>query len=59
MGFGSALMMPAWAALIPDLVPAGELPAAVVLSSVGINISRAIGPALAGLIIGLAGSRCV
>ncbi len=56
MGFGSALMMPAWVALIPDLVPAGELPAAVVLSSVGINISRAIGPALAGLIIGLTGS---
>jgi MFS family permease len=55
MGIGSALMMPAWAALTPDLVPPDELPAAVVLSSVGINISRAIGPALAGLIIGLTG----
>lgn len=55
MGIGSALMMPAWAALIPELVPPVELPAAVVLSSVGINIARAIGPALAGLIISAVG----
>lgn len=55
MGVGSALMMPAWAALIPELVPPAELPAAVVLSGVGINIARAIGPALAGLIVSAAG----
>ncbi|MFO7641856.1 MAG: MFS transporter [Candidatus Competibacteraceae bacterium] len=55
MGIGSALMMPAWVALTPDLVPPDELPAAVVLSSVGFNISRAVGPALAGLIISATG----
>lgn len=55
MGIGSALMMPAWASLIPELVPPAELSAAVVLSGVGINIARAIGPALAGLIVSTAG----
>jgi MFS family permease len=55
LGVGSALMMPAWAALIPELVPAPDLPAAVVLSGVGMNIARAVGPALAGLIVSAAG----
>ena len=35
----------------PQLVPRSDLHAAVALNSVGINISRAIGPALAGLVI--------
>lgn len=55
LGIGSALMAPAWAALTPELVPAAELQPAVALSSVGINVSRAIGPALAGLIVSSVG----
>jgi MFS family permease len=51
MGIGTALMMPAWAALTPDLVPPDELQAAVSLTSVGMNVSRAIGPALAGAVV--------
>ena len=43
------LMMPAWAAIVPDLVPADEMPAAVALNSIAINVSRAIGPAIAGV----------
>lgn len=50
-GAGAAFVAPAWQAIVPQLVPRNELQPAVTLNSVGINISRAIGPALAGLII--------
>lgn len=55
VGAGSALIAPAWQAIVPSLVPKKDLQAAISLNSVGINISRAIGPALAGLIIGALG----
>ncbi|HKC40532.1 MAG TPA: MFS transporter, partial [Gemmatimonadales bacterium] len=51
IGAGSAIDLPAWQALIPETVPREELPAAVGLGSIAINIARAIGPALAGAII--------
>src|SRR4029077_11883474 len=51
IGVGSAIDLPAWQAIIPETVPREELPAAVGLGSIAINIARAIGPALAGLII--------
>ena len=54
-GMGAALIAPAWQAIVPQLVPRKELSPAVAANSVGINISRAVGPALAGLIIGLLG----
>jgi predicted MFS family arabinose efflux permease len=50
-GIAEALATPAWQAIVPQLVPRPDLPQAVALNGVGINISRAIGPALAGLII--------
>jgi predicted MFS family arabinose efflux permease len=50
-GTGGALIAPAWQAIVPRLVPREDLQAAIALNSVGINISRAIGPALGGLII--------
>jgi predicted MFS family arabinose efflux permease len=43
---------PAWQAVVPSLVPKDELPGAVSANSVGFNLSRAVGPALAGAIIG-------
>ncbi len=55
IGVGGALSAPAWQSVVPLLVPAQDLAPAVAANSVGINISRAIGPALAGSIIGLAG----
>lgn len=55
MGIGTALMMPAWSALIPELVGKSELPVAIALSSVGINVARAIGPAIAGILVSLSG----
>lgn len=55
MGIGAALTAPAWQAIVPSLVPRHALQQAVATNSVGINISRAVGPALAGLIITAAG----
>ncbi|MEM1385872.1 MAG: MFS transporter, partial [Pseudomonadota bacterium] len=51
IGAGAAFMAPAWQAIVPGLVGRADLPAAVSLNSVGINVSRAIGPALAGVLI--------
>ncbi len=56
LGMGSAMMMPAFTALIPDLVPRGELVGAVTLNGISQNITRALGPAIAGGIIALAGT---
>ncbi len=51
LGLGAILGNPAWQAVNAELVPTNELPAAVTLSSVSYNLARAVGPALAGLII--------
>jgi MFS family permease len=55
LGLGAALNGPAWQSSIPELVPREELPAAVALGSVGFNIARAAGPALAGIVVAAAG----
>lgn len=55
MGLGTAMMMPAWSALTPELVSKQDLPAAIALSSVGVNLARAVGPAIAGVLVSLAG----
>jgi MFS family permease len=52
-GAAAASIAPAWQAILPQLVECkDDLAPAISLDSAGINISRAIGPALAGLIIG-------
>ena len=51
LGCAAALGAPAWQAMTPDLVPKPLLAQAVALNGVGINIARAIGPALGGLVI--------
>jgi MFS family permease len=50
IGAGSALMAPAWQSIVPQLVPKQDLTPAVAANSVGFNISRAVGPALGGII---------
>ncbi|HEY6515650.1 MAG TPA: MFS transporter [Steroidobacteraceae bacterium] len=47
----SAVSLPAWQTVVSQLVPKPELPAAVGLNSLGINISRAVGPALGGFLV--------
>ncbi len=51
LGTGLALNIPAWQALIPDLVPRGLVASAVALQSVAFNAARAVGPAIGGFII--------
>ncbi|KDN22058.1 MFS transporter [Amycolatopsis rifamycinica] len=51
LGCGSAAQLPAYQAFVPDLVPRGELAQAAALSSVGVNLARAAGPAIAGLLV--------
>jgi len=51
VGAGQAMLSPTWQALISELVPRSELAAATRLDMVSVNVSRAAGPALAGLII--------
>lgn len=51
MGTGASFMAPAWQAIVPKLVDRPDLPSAIALNSMGINVSRAVGPALAGFLI--------
>jgi MFS family permease len=48
IGVGFTFYMPTQQALINDLVPHSELPPAVALGAVAFNVSRAVGPAVAG-----------
>lgn len=51
LGTGATVNAPAWQAIMPELVPRPQLASAIALNSVGFNISRAVGPALGGLLI--------
>jgi MFS family permease len=53
LGAGMATTFVIYQALTPDFVPRAELPAAVALNGVAINLARAVGPALAGLLIAI------
>ena len=59
LGLGLALMMPAWVATTPELVPQEELRSAVALNSMGMNVARAVGPGLAGVMTAAAGPAAV
>ena len=59
LGLGAAMNAPAWQAIIAELVPLPELPAAVALNSAGFNLARAVGPALGGLVVATAGTSVV
>jgi predicted MFS family arabinose efflux permease len=56
LGLGAALSAPLWQTILPTLVNRTELASAVTLSGVAVNIARAIGPAIGGIGIALAGS---
>jgi len=59
IGGGSALTAPAWQAIQPELVPREQIAAASGLGGVTVNAARAIGPALAGIILSLLGTAVV
>ena len=59
LGLGTALNTPTWQAVMPDLVSRRELSAAVALNGVTVNVGRAVGPALAGVVVAAAGPGAV
>ena len=56
---GAAFSAPAFQAIVPELVDKKSLQQAVALNSLGVNIARAIGPALGGVIIAASGPAAV
>ncbi|WP_433655870.1 MFS transporter [Nocardia sp. CA-128927] len=59
IGCGQALTGPAWQAIQPELVPREQIPSAAALGSMSINIGRAVGPAIAGVLVSLSGPTLV
>ena len=59
LGMGTAMILPAFTALTPDLVPKSQLVEAVTLNSIAMNITRALGPAVAGILIAISGPGLV
>ncbi len=53
VGIGNALNAPVFSAVLPVLVPKRDMPGAVSLQSVQLNLSRVIGPAIGGLLLPL------
>ena len=51
VGIGNALNAPAFSAILPMLVPKRDMPGAVSLQSVQMNLSRVVGPAIGGLLL--------
>src|SRR5678815_31256 len=54
-GIGLALRWPVFSAIVPELVPRPQLAAALALNGVAMNLSRIVGPLLAGALIASAG----
>jgi MFS family permease len=59
LGVGFASNAPAWTSVVPDVVTKDELPSAVTLSGVQMNISGVIGPALGGVLLPMIGANAV
>lgn len=59
LGIGSALQTPAWHTSQAESVPRAHLPAALALSTTSYNAARAVGPAIAGLLVAIAGVSAV
>ncbi|MBC7438277.1 MAG: MFS transporter [Bdellovibrionales bacterium] len=58
-GIGLAMRWPVFAAIVPELVPRSQLPAALALNGVSMNASRIIGPLVAGALIASVGTHWV
>jgi MFS family permease len=56
LGLGGALGGPASQAIVPELIPRDEVPAAVTINSIQFNIARGIGPAIGGIVVRLWGA---
>jgi predicted MFS family arabinose efflux permease len=56
LGTGAAFLAPAWQSVVPSLVPRAALTQAVALNSLGVNLSRAVGPAIGGAVLASLGA---
>ena len=58
LGTGTAIAMPSFQTLVPELVPRALMPQAITLNSAAFNVARSIGPAIGGALVaaGLAGA---
>ena len=59
LGMGTAMVMPAWQSIIPEVVKRENLSGAIALNTMGMNISRVLGALVAGIIIAAAGPGAV
>ncbi len=59
IGVGNALNAPTFSAVLPQLVGKRDLVGAVSLQSVQLNLSRVVGPAIAGLVLPIVGASGV
>jgi MFS family permease len=59
LGCGNAVASPAWQAIQPDLVDRGLLPQAAALNGLNMNIARAVGPAVGGVLVAGVGAGWV
>jgi len=59
LGVGVAMNSPTWQAITSELVPASELTRAVTLNALPVNIGRAVGPALGGVLVAASGPALV
>ncbi len=50
-GVGLAMRWPVFSAIVPQIVPRAQLPSALALNGISMNLSRVIGPVLAGTLI--------
>jgi MFS family permease len=58
-GIGLAMRWPVFAAIVPEIVQRPHLPAALALNAIAMNISRIVGPVVAGALIAALGSEAV
>ncbi|MEO6053634.1 MAG: MFS transporter [Chthoniobacterales bacterium] len=59
LGFGAAMNLPAWQAIMQDIVPRESVAAAVSLNSMAFNVARSVGPALGGFVVAWGGAASV
>ena len=56
VGIGVAFSAPVWSAIVPSIVSKEELPSAVTLGGVQVNIAGILGPALGGFVLPMLGA---
>jgi MFS family permease len=59
IGLGSALLRPSWQAVQPELVERDEIPQAAALNGVSMNMARAVGPAIGGVVVAVTNAGAV